>query len=536
MKNKIIIAGLFVFLFGTSSCNDFLKEDPKGKLTLRKFTSQKEVDLAVTALYSKVAQMQANTNLTAPNFMQGDDATTNPGSNKMWYAEIDGFRPTDGNIALAQTWAGNYTLIKAANYVLENIDETPISEEEKNIAVGQAKFWRAIAYFNLVRIWGPLPLIIKNEVDQKIPLSSEKDVYEKIIVPDLLDCQKLLPTNYTTEPGKLFGVNTFVTYQAARATLSAVYMAMAGWPINETAYYAKAATEALAVIEGVEKGQYEYILEPEFKFVYDITHNYTQETVLGVNANGLFADGEGTSFCNTQLFESQGGWGDFWGEIRFWKRMPEGPRKDAVYSSKILYQNKLGNPLINWWEKDDKGNWLVPELHPMFCTTTVSGSGINDVQDYDYTKGVNMCQFTSQRRKMIRYAEVLLWYAESQARSTGTPSAKAYECVNRVRKRAGLPALAPGLSGQTFADAALAEHGWEVAGYHPALVTRRADQLRMNTLKETFAERVANTPVEIIPGVAVQEKIPITDATWTDNRNYMPYPAWDASLNPNLKR
>lgn len=142
------------------------------------------------------------------------------------------------------------------------------------------------------------------------------------------------------------------------------------------------------------------------------------------------------------------------------------------------------------------------------------------------------------RHRIIRYSEVLLWYAEAQARAEGTPNALAYECINRVRERAGLDPLPAGMNGQAFADAALMEHGWEVAGNWCALVTRRADQMRMELLQKTFEERKLNAPIEVAPGVMVTESVPVPDkATWQEEKTiYAPYPSLDASLNPNLKR
>lgn len=95
-----------------------------------------------------------------------------------------------------------------------------------------------------------------------------------------------------------------------------------------------------------------------------------------------------------------------------------------------------------------------------------------------------MCN--DHRHRIIRYSEVLLWYAEAKAR-TGQTDELAFKCLNDVRKRAGLEPLT-GLSADDLAEAAYKEHGWEVAGYWVALVTRRADQFRMNRLKDTFKE------------------------------------------------
>jgi hypothetical protein len=245
------------------------------------------------------------------------------------------------------------------------------------------------------------------------------------------------------------------------------------------------------------------------------------------------------------VFQSEGGWGDCWGEINFWKNMPDGPRKDAIYNPLILVGDKAGASLAHWYDLDASGNKIIPEYHPMFSVFTVGKTTATyaygaDYADYDYTKPASGNMINGHCHRQIRYAEVLLWYAESQARAEGTPNTLAYQCINRVRNRAGLANLTAGLSGTAFADSCVKEHGWEVAGYWVAMCTRRADQFRMNTLKETFAQRIANTPVVVatVDGKQITAKEDITpvDNAWTDDMNYAPYPASDVSLNPNLKR
>ena len=142
------------------------------------------------------------------------------------------------------------------------------------------------------------------------------------------------------------------------------------------------------------------------------------------------------------------------------------------------------------------------------------------------------------RHRLIRYSEVLLWYAEAQARAEGTPNAMAYECINQVRERAGLEPLQSGMNGETFANAALKEHGWEVAGYFVALVTRRDDQMRMELLEQSFNERKANAAIEVAPGIMRKEKVELpASLTWQGEKSiYLPYPASDAQLNSNLTR
>ena len=90
------------------------------------------------------------------------------------------------------------------------------------------------------------------------------------------------------------------------------------------------------------------------------------------------------------------------------------------------------------------------------------------------------------------------------------------------------------MSGEAFANAALKEHGWEVAGYFVALVTRRDDQMRMELLEQAFNERKANTAIEVAPGVMRKEKVELpASLTWQGEKSiYLPYPASDTQLNP----
>ena len=94
------------------------------------------------------------------------------------------------------------------------------------------------------------------------------------------------------------------------------------------------------------------------------------------------------------------------------------------------------------------------------------------------------------RHRVIRYSEVLLWYAESAARGGVADLSLAKQCLKLVHGRAcndadqiTIPGMAPcaidNLSAEQLAEAAYWEHGWEVAGYWVAMVTRRSDEFRI---------------------------------------------------------
>ncbi len=551
MKRHIFFAALLATtLFGTAACSDFLDEEPKGRLTPKTFYStQDELDMGVNALLAQVTQSQSYTNMQYPQW-QGDDITANPGSNKQACAQLDAFRASADNKGVVAAWDQHYKIIQLANDLIDNAGRAQTSAAERNIALGQAHFWRGYAYFYLVRIFGPLPISLHSESDGgKTQLTDVEGVY-KLIVDDLTKADELnLPTSYKGEPRNMFGCDVYVTQQAVKSTLAAVYMAMAGYPLNKgQEYYAKAADEAEKVIKGVENGTYNHNMDAEWKNVYSMGNNYNKETILGINNSPNRSWDHDSELTSTMLFESLGGWGDGWGEIAFWKRMPDGPRKQATYDPQILKEENL----YDWWAttdgqpiQADKKNAVIPEYHPMFSLFTVNADDKNQpiAAPYDYTKKKWRGMINDHRHRVIRYPEVLLWYAESAARAGKSDLTLAKQCLKKVRARAVNAADINSVDGveidamnaEQLAKACWDEHGWEVAGHWLSLVTRRADQLRMDDLKNTFARRVANAPIEVAPGFTATEAVAVS-GTWTPDMNYVPYPLGDSEKNGKLKR
>lgn len=556
MKTKIFLGCMMTASLLTVSCADLLQEDPRGKLTPENyFSTQEELNMSVYSLYSKVNASQTRTNPQYPQW-QGDDITTNPGSNKQAAAEIDRFAPVNSNKGVKDCWADHYAIIKAANFIILNASKTPTDETSMKQAIGQAKFWRAYAYFTLVRIFGDIPLTLDNENDDfTMSPSSVEKVYEQIVADLTSEECESLPESYKDAPAFMNGVNVYVTKAALQSTRAAVYMAMAGWPLEKgTSYYAKAAEEAKKVIEGAQNGTYDIRMDDNYYDVYAMSNNYNKETILGINYSPNVDWVQDSQLTSCNQFESIGGWGDAWGEIRFWKRFPEGPRKDAIYDPQILKPNKDGKgyELHDWYEKSGEG-WVFPECHPMFSVFSVNWDPASKANiDATLPASQNMCN--GHRHRLIRYAEVKLWYAEAASRAGEADLTLARQCLKDVRKR-GMVGDTYGNKKKTYADdgswkvingvdidqmnasqlaeAAFEEHGWEVAGYWVALVTRRADQFRMKLLQKTFEERVGNPEVEVAPGVKVKEGVEVS-GTWSDSKVYMPYPDTDSAKNPNL--
>lgn len=565
---KLLYTGCFMAasLLSLTSCGDFLDEDPKGQLNPDTFyTIEDDYTAGVNTLYDKVNQTQSWTNPMYPQW-QGDDITANPGSNKQACAALDAFDSDGANKGVTEAWTQHYAVIKTANLIIEGSEKFPGDKAKIATALGNAHFWRAYSYYYLVRVFGKLPIITKTNIEQFDAQPSEIEKVYELIVQDLKDAINELPTGYDKEPARLFGVDVWATKQAAQSTLAAVYMSMAGYPLNKgTEYYKLAAELAKDVI--TNNGTYGFILNQDWKDVYSMGNNYNMETVLGINndAKGWWDHDSQLSSCCRFEGLGDGGWGDAWGEIAFWKRYPEGPRKNAIYAPKVTFQEtiteKIGDEEVKkdkiskavyWWELDNNGKPVVDAYHPMFTIFTVNADekGTMLKQPYDYM-GINYKGMANDRRhNLIRYSEVLLWYAESAARAGLSDLTEAKKCLKLVRNRAvtdvenvtlgdGTTVKIDNMSAAQLAEACYIEHGWEVAGNWVSMVTRRSDELRMDELKKNFEYRVANAPIVVAKegGKEYTAKESVTvKGTWSEDRIYCPYPTTDGEKNPNLKR
>ena len=565
---KLLYTGCFMAasMLSLTSCGDFLDEDPKGQLNPDTFyTIEDDYTAGVNTLYDKVNQTQSWTNPMYPQW-QGDDITANPGSNKQACAALDAFDSDGANKGVTEAWTQHYAVIKTANLIIEGSEKFPGDKAKIATALGNAHFWRAYSYYYLVRVFGKLPIITKTNIEQFDAQPSEIEKVYELIVQDLKDAINELPTGYDKEPARLFGVDVWATKQAAQSTLAAVYMSMAGYPLNKgTEYYKLAAELAKDVI--TNNGTYGFILNPDWKEVYSMGNNYNMETVLGINndAKGWWDHDSQLSSCCRFEGLGDGGWGDAWGEIAFWKRYPEGPRKNAIYAPKVTFQEtiteKIGDKEVKkdkiskavyWWELDNNGKPVVDAYHPMFTIFTVNADEKGNMlkQPYDYM-GINYKGMVNDRRhNLIRYSEVLLWYAESAARAGLSDLTEAKNCLKQVRSRAvtdvenvtlgdGTTVKIDNMSAAQLAEACYIEHGWEVAGNWVSMVTRRSDELRMDELKKNFEYRVANAPIVVAKegGKEYTAKESVTvKGSWSEDRIYCPYPTTDGEKNPNLKR
>ena len=525
------------------SCSDFLTEDPKGQMIESNyFGSQSELDGAVNVLMETVQRSMYEAHGMAPNWM-GDDITALV-AEKDVLKEFDVFDVKNNNADTKATWNRNYSIIKAANFIINNASKTPVSEEEVNIGLGQGHFWRAVAYLKLVRWYGEIPLVLTTDLDFNIKKSNINEVYDKIC-EDLTLAIRYLPYKYETEPRVTNGLYNYANKGAAKAVQVAAYMARAGYPLNQEQYYKEAATLSKEIINETKEGKYYYTIEDNFKDKYMyISNNYSKEGVVAVKYNkdnpwGWSGLDSWLSLAQAYKTVCSDGWGDAVAEIKFWKDMPDGPRKDAIYGIDSKIYSKNTKSMIDWYEKDNKGNYLCNEAHPMF-RTLLYGGGKDGSEMLDYNPEETNWQsgICSQTLYLVTFNEILLWHGEALARSGATIDKDAKDYLQKILDRAygagKQNAETYASSANDFAEKCFIEHGYEVAGYFPALVSRANDLLRMNRLKDVFEMRKQNAAIEVATSISMKEPVEVS-GEWNDQRNYATIPSFDSDLNENLK-
>jgi hypothetical protein len=530
------------------SCNDFLKEDPKGQLmTDAAFSQPSDLDGAVSVVYRQASR--ATFGLTQfINSQMGDDLSTHMASNKAMIREWDNYNISTNNDRLFWCWQDKFLVIKAANNVISGAESTVgATQEQIDYALGQAHFWRAWAYFYLVRAFGPLPKITSLEIDFNAKLSTVSEIFD-LIVEDLEIAEKL-PVGYNTVPQAMNGVNVVANRGAAQAVLSYVYLTMAGWPLNKgTEYYSKAAAKALEVIDGADNGTYYYQLYDEYWKIHSKQENkQNKESIMSVYYSRAFGTGDDSEAARgaiNDLLSCSQGWTDTRAEIGFWVKFPDGPRKDATYPPFTYNDGDKG--MYRWWSTSLPEGDRTPFFGKSAYANDNNSAGS---YEYDFSKGYGSQGdgWSDQCHQLVRLAEVYLFYAEAVGRS-GQTNARAISLLNKVRNRAdghgpvddpSFNRYPAGMSATDLAEAAYNEHGWEIAGwYWGAIAPRYNDMQRMDRVKDHFATRAAD-PEYVFKDPDTGEDVRVHEmfgatGTWSQSKMYAPYPATEVERNPIL--
>ncbi len=226
-KNIKIILLLGFSLTILNACSDFLTEDLKGDFSSDTFyQNDKQALQALNGVYNALAFSSFKNALWVFGDVASDDAVKggNPGD-QAEISYIDEFIADANNGIIGNYWSFEYEAIARANNVIANAPQVPMDEVPKNQIIGEAKFIRAYSYFNLVNVFGKVPLKLLPQLTQEtihVPLSEISDIYVQI-EKDLSDAAAVLPVSYSSvETGR-------VTRGAALAMLGKVHLYQQNW-------------------------------------------------------------------------------------------------------------------------------------------------------------------------------------------------------------------------------------------------------------------------------------------------------------------
>ncbi len=343
--------------------------------------------------------------------------------------------------------------------------------------MAQAKFLRAYNYFMLVRMFGALPLLtedVQDPVTAKIARSPVADVY-KLIVSDFMEATQKLPAKWpAAQPGR-------PTSGAAKGLLAKAYLTMATAPLKDASNYQKAADLAKQVM-----------LAGNYSLVADISKTFSIETKYGPEMMWSFNSNYADINTDPQIYKpgQLGGWGDMRVQREWEQAYPATPRKAAYLLTEIN-----GIPYTKW--PDEQNPFIKKFMY-------------DKQDDFDnYSSIMNM--------PIIRYADVLLIFAEADNMAAGHPTQAAVDAINQVIDRANgymanaaHPKLTTAMSKEAFDMAVIEERNQELCFEYD----RWFDLVRKRMLRE--------------------KSIPLIQKNFTDDDYLFPIPDNDIQLNPLL--
>jgi hypothetical protein len=428
---KLVLSGTLLF-FG-SGCSDFLQEPDKSNFTLENyFTKPEHAESVVNSIYESLRGTLGGGFGGAPWMML--EFGTGLANTELGQAQNSIFvrnLVNNSDNGYGQTyWTTNYRGIANANLAIAKIPEIPMDETAKKKYLGEARFLRALYYYDLVRIFGNIPLItepINLKSPELYPDQATPEQVYKQIEADLIEAESSgLP--YTDVTGR-------VSLGAIKSLLSSVYLTMAGYPLQKKEYFQKAADKAKEVIDSGKFSlfaSYDDLHNPSQKnkgenifmvqYAAFVLPSNWQSSIIPYNQGiSAYTDETGAIFANKEFVESY---------VKGDKRADE---KQFYYRTFSLRSDRT--------KTRDLGGYYIYKLFDSEAQLSTTSSNLN------WT--------------VMRYAEVLLTYAEA-ANEAGALTPAAYDAVNKIRQRANLPALS-GLTQAQFREAVLKERFYELS-------------------------------------------------------------------------
>lgn len=417
-------------LFGCSK--HFLDVNPQGQLTEQQvLTDPDAASNMVTGVYNTLYFGDLNQNNTVGILFAfaGDMTSDNAdkGSFPDDYAagkELDGLTWTPNTTVFNDLWKGHYQGIARANQAIDKLEASSFDETVKKRLLGETKFIRALYYFNLVRMFGGVPKILRvpnateANSDEFQVRASKEEIYQ-VIIEDLQYGVDNLPLK--GDDGSLVGR---ATRGAAQSLLAKVYLYLEE--------YQKAFDNAKAVIESNK-----YQLAPDYNIIFREAGANNSESIFEVET-GTVPNCNAVSrvYSNAQGPRSKGGWND----LGFGLNTPTSDLANAYEPGDVRKNATI--IFINPTVTGNSAGTVLWDGYRIPSQDSVENSRYNYKAYHSPLKETLACGGASDKDnkpkniRILRYSEVLLIYAEAAVHIG--QAGEALEKLGAVRSRAGL--------------------------------------------------------------------------------------------------
>ena len=417
MKNFNYILSMAIIILVASSCKKFVDYKPSEDYQITAddyLKSQDDYQKMVIGTYSPLQWIWANTvigDVASDNAVSGGENATD----QLGFQQIDDYQIVANNSYLTEAWKSCYEGINRANYLEEN--KAKLDFTGKDALYGEVYFLRAFYYFELVKMFGDVPLF----VDKRLSVSDSKSyqrtpkaaVYTQI-EKDLADAIAVLPIT-NIQKGR-------VTKYAAQALLGKVLL------------YQEKFTEAAAMLENVVNGPFSLV--PNFGDIFLQAGENGTESVFEIqysNASPFYdwsnpGRGQGNlavQVCGIRNLTGNSPYGQGWST-----NLPT-----ANLAAAFAAGDKRKGVTVLDIEAYKTAN---PSFGITYLVAPYKNTGLYN-QKYLPRKGETSGQVELNylnNFRTIRYADVLLMAAEANNRASATNDSKAQTYLNKVRQRA----------------------------------------------------------------------------------------------------
>lgn len=492
MRKKYFLIIILVTGLSFQSCKktfDELAVNPNQPGMLAYFTTPESVNQAVGAIYGYITTQRClGASGSKIQIIRSDEASSNSDYGKpgMYGADLN-----PSFYTIEQPYTLMYTTASQACFIIEAAPKVDFKGNEtlKNAYMGEAYFWRAFAHFYLLinyRNISPIRKMPVNAEDYVRPLEAPAKVWD-FIQEDLKMAKTLLPKKDfwdAKDAGR-------VSVGSAAALLGEVYLYRSGiehfYGEDKQTFYSEAATEFSDIID---RKYGSYRLTPDYSYNFDVAHENNSESLFEIQFKG---DVENSSFnpglpTSGLAFDSRGlmlpgagvgyeGVANNWLYDAFTKSIDKDGFTDIRMFSTLMFNDlapeiKLHTSNGNSVRLQGPGGTTWEQLYPEtggkegFATTANSlaapfKAGIKKGMDYSMPimktssgapmltgvgAGTKQYVYNQPRAngtnwRYIRYADVLLMYAESVLSGGNQGSVTPLQAINEVRERANLAPL-----------------------------------------------------------------------------------------------